>query len=207
MSKDSTNNEEYLTEWQDKREKAPSYLKYKQRKEEVVPTVKLMAGGLSDPEYQYHADPIIGETEQLQEKYFATISKATGTLNECLGIHLILQLQSASPNASEITQIAEAVSASLLEMTPKDPIEGMIMTQLLALHNQMMEFMKRAIKDSYYDQVIDLNINRYSKLNVRFLQTLEMLNRYQQRGNQSLHVGNLTINHDGKAVIGNFKTS
>ena len=78
--------------------------------------------------------------------------------------------------------------------------------QLIALHNQMMEFMRRTLKDNPYDQVIDLNINRYSKLNIRFLHTLEMLNRYRQKGNQSLHVGNLTINHDGKAVIGNFKT-
>lgn len=200
-------NEEYLTEWKDKREKSLPYLKYKERKEEVIPAIKLMAGGMSDPQYEYHAEPIVGETKQLQEKYFATISKATGTLNENLGVHLILQLQQATPHAMEITQIAEAVSASLIEMTPKDAIEGMIMTQLIALHNQMMEFMKRSLKESHYEQIVDLNINRYSKLNVRFLQTLEMLNRYQQRGSQSLHVGNLTINHDGKAVIGNFKTS
>lgn len=171
-----------------------------------MPAIKLMAGGLSDPEYQYHAEPIIGETGQLQEKYFATISKATGTLNENLGIHLILQLQNATPNGMEITQIAEAVSAALVEMNPQDPIEGMMMTQLIALHNQMMEFMRRSLKESHYEQIIDLNINRFSKLNVRFLHTLEMLNKYRQRGNQSLHVGNLTINHDGKAIIGNFKT-
>lgn len=200
-------NEEYLAEWQGKREKSLLYLKYKQQKEEVVPAIKLMAGGLSDPEYQYRADPIIGETEHLREKYFATISKATGTLNEHLGIHLILQLQNATPNGVEIAQIAEAISAALVEMTPKDPIEGMMITQLIALHNQMMEFMRRSLKENHYEQIIDLNINRYSKLNVRFLHTLEMLNKYRQGGSQSLHVGNLTINQDGKAVIGNFKTS
>jgi hypothetical protein len=83
----------------------------------------------------------------------------------------------------------------------------MMITQLIALHNQMMEFMRRSLKENHYEQIIDLNINRYSKLNVRFLHTLEMLNKYRQGGNQSLHVGNLTINQDGKAVIGNFKTS
>lgn len=200
-------NEECLIEWKDKREKSPPYLKYKERKEEVVPALKLMAGGMSEPQYEYHAEPIIGETKQLQEKYFATISKATGTLNENLGIHLILQLQQATPNAMEITQIAEAVSASLTEMTPKDAIEGMIMTQLIALHNQMMEFMRRSLKESHYEQIVDLNINRYTKLNMRFLQTLEMLNKYRQCESQNLHVENLTINHDGKAIIGNFKTS
>lgn len=206
MSKDSPKNEEYLTEWQGKREKSPHYLKYKQQKEEVVPAIKLMTGGLSDPEYQYIAEPIIGETERLQEKYFATISKATGALNEHLGIHLILQLQNATPNGMEIAQVAEAISAALVEMTPKDPIEGMMMTQLIALHNQMMEFMRRSLKETHYEQIVDLNINRYAKLNLRFLHTLEMLNKYRQRGNQNLHVGNLTINHDGKAVIGNFRT-
>ncbi|MCX6987255.1 MAG: hypothetical protein NT065_03765 [Chlamydiae bacterium] len=199
-------NDEHVAEWKGKREKAPSYLKYKQQKEEVVPALKLMGGGLSEPEYRHYAEPITGETEQLYEKYLATISKATGTLNENLGVQLILQVQRASPHGREMQQIAEAISASLLEAKPQDAIEGMIVTQLIALHNQMMEFMRRTLKDNPYDQVIDLNINRYSKLNVRFLHTLEMLNRYRQKGNQSLHVGNLTINHDGKAVIGNFKT-
>lgn len=200
-------NDEHVAEWKGKREKAPPYLKYKQQKEEIVPALTLMGGGLSEPEYRYYAQPITGETDQLYEKYLATISKATGTLNENLGVQLILQVQRASPHGREVQHVAEAISAALLEAKPQDAIEGMIVTQLIALHNQMMEFMRRTFKDNPCEQVIDLNVNRYSKLNIRFLHTLEMLNRYRQRGNQSLHVGNLTINHDGKAVIGNFKTS
>lgn len=200
-------NEQYMNEWKSKREKAPPYLKYKERKEEVVPALKLMGGGFSDPEYRHHADPIIGETEQSLQQYLAAVSKATGTLNESLGIHLIFQVQDASPNGAESKYVAEAVSASLLEIAPQDAIEGMLATQLVALHHQMMEFMKRSQKSGTFEQVVDLNINRYSKLNIRFLHTLEMLNRYRQRGNQNLHVGNLTIHHDGKAIIGNFKAT
>ncbi len=198
---------QFVDEWKKKKADSPAGIKYKQRKDEVVPPIKMLNGDTSDPQYQYFAEPDVEEGNQFIETYRATISKATGALNEKLGIQFIKQAREATPFGREFSSIAEAVSASLLEMEPADPIEGMIITQLVAIHNQLMEFMKRAIeKDAFYHE-IDTNINRYAKLNIRFLNTLELLIKYRKRGDQTLNVENLTINQDGKAIIGNFQNS
>ncbi len=196
-----------VTEWKEKKAKVPPHIKFKQRKEEVVPALQLLGGGHSDPEYRYFADPDIGKDLQSSDSFLATISKTTGTLNETFGVHLLLQTLGASPHAKEICQVAESVSAALVEMAPKDAIKGMIVSQLVALYHQIMKFMQNSLNENAFEQVVDLNINRFTKLNVRFLHTLEILLKYRRRSEQTLHVENLTINNDGKAVIGNFKTA
>ncbi len=99
---------------------------------------------------------------------------------------------------------AEAVAASLKEMKPQDAAEGMIVTQMVALHNQMMHYMRKSLEAHDYD--VDLNLNRFTKLNRHFLNCLHSLLKYRNRGQQKVVVENVNVGQGGRAIVGNIET-
>jgi len=179
-------------------------LKFRQEKKEIEPARTLLSGGMSEPRYEFYVLPDTSNTTQ--EEYYNTISMATGTINEMLGTTLLNQAQEASPYGSQVQFVAEAVSASLIEIKPRDPIEGMLVAQLVALHNQMMHYMKMATK-SIIDGHIDLNINRFTRLNRCFLGTLDALTHQRKQGAHTIRVEHVNVNEGGKAMIGTFNAN
>lgn len=137
--------------------------------------------------------------EGKEEEYFNTVSEITGTMNEMLGQQLIQQAVEASPQAKKIDVKAEAVSAALSEMQPKDAIEGMLVTQLIALHNQMMDYMRKSIE---VDWQVQESISRYLKINRQFLACLHGLQRYRNRGQQNVVFQNVNVGSDSQAIVG-----
>lgn len=136
---------------------------------------------------------------EMEDAYLETVSEITGVLNEMLGQQLIHQAINASPGANEIDVEAEAVSAALGEMQPKDAAEGMLVTQMVALHNQMMYYMKRSIEDQWETEEC---LSRFLKLNRQFLACLQGLLKYRNRGQQNVIVQNVNVGPDGKAIVG-----
>lgn len=143
------------------------------------------------------AYPDVQEGEE--GEYFNTVSEITGTLNEMLGQQLIQQAVEASPQAKKIDVKAEAVSAALSEMKPKDAIEGMLVTQLVALHNQMMDYMRQSEE---VDWQVKESISRYLKINRQFLACLYGLQRYRNKGQQNVVFQNVNVGSDSQAVVG-----
>jgi hypothetical protein len=143
-------------------------------------------------------------SENMEEAYLDTVSDITGTLNEMLGQQLIQQAIHASPDANEIDVQAEAVSAALGEMQPQDAAEGMIITQMVGLHNQMMYYMKRSIEEHWDAEEY---LNRFLKINRQFLACLNGLLRYRNRGQQNVVVQNVNVGPDGKAIVGCVQTT
>lgn len=140
----------------------------------------------------------------MEESYLDTVSEITGTFNEMLGQQLIQQAIHASPGANKIDVQAEAVSAALGEMQPKDAIEGMLVTQMVGLHNQMMHYMKQSIADEWHAEEY---LSRFLKINRQFLACLKGLFRYRNRGQQNVVVQNVNVSPDGKAIIGCVQTT
>lgn len=138
-------------------------------------------------------------TQGMEESYLDTVSEITGTLNEMLGQQLLQQAIQATPGANKIDVTAEAVSAALGEMKPKDAVEGMVVTQMTALHNQMMHYMKLSIEDEWQ---ADVFLSRFLKINRQFLACLKGLLQYRNRGQQNVIVQNFKVEPDGKAFVG-----
>lgn len=86
-------------------------------------------------------------------------------------------------------------------MKPADEFEGMLISRILVLHNQAMHFMSIAAASGQAQALIDLNINRASKLMRLQNETQEVLNRYRRKGEQKVIVQHVNVNNGGQAAF------
>lgn len=187
--------------WKEKRSKAPPSLKFKQHSKKVSPKGKGLNGVPYPASYEHKAIPEI--KPGMEDIYFATVSETTGVLNEFLGQQLISQAQFATPHGKQLDVAAEAVAAALYEMKPKDAIEGMLVTQMTSLHNQMMHYMRQSLENEWEAEIC---IARFTKLNRHFIHSLHALLKYRNRGQQRVIVENVNVSEGGRAIIGLVET-
>ncbi|UCE07465.1 MAG: hypothetical protein JSW07_05370, partial [bacterium] len=73
------------------------------------------------------------------------LAKATGSENEFLGMRLLEQAIKASFTSKVGCEtIPNTVSAALQEIAPNDVLEGMLATQIIAVHNHIMKLTAKA---------------------------------------------------------------
>ncbi len=191
-----------LTEtWKEKRTKATPSLKFKQFSKKIASKGKGLNGVSYPAVYEHSAIPEI--KPGMEDIYYATVSETTGVLNEFLGQQLISQAQLASPYGKQLDVAAEAVAAALFEMKPKDAIEGMLVTQMTALHNQMMLYMRKSLEIEWETEI---HISRFTKLNRHFILALNALIKYRNRGQLRFIVENVHVAEGGRAIIGHVET-
>lgn len=178
---------------------AAPHLKYKQLSKKTK--IKGGLGGGSSPaHYEHQAVPEI--RPGMEDVYFASVREATGVINGSLGQHLIAQAQRGSPFGKQLDIAAEAVAAALFEIKPKDAIEGMLAVQMVALHNQMMHYMRQSLENEWDQEVL---MGRFTKLNRHFIYTVHTLVKYRNSGQQKIIVENVTVAEGGKAIIGHVE--
>ena len=91
----------------------------------------------------------------------------------------------------------------LLDIAPKDSLEGMLAVQMLATHNMAMEMAGRAMFNEQTVEGVEMNINRSTKLMRTFTAQVETLQKYRNKGKQTIQVQHVTVNDGGQAVVGN----
>lgn len=163
---------------------------------------KVYTGAPYPATYEYKAIPEV--VPGMEDIYYATVSETTGVLNEFLGQQLISQAQFATPFGKQLDVTAESVAAALYEMKPKDAIEGMLVTQLVSLHNQMMHYMRQSLEEEWN---AELYIGRFTKLNRHFIHSLHALLKYRNRGQQRVIVENVNVTEGGRAIIGHVENN
>ena len=134
----------------------------------------------------------------------ANLHAATGTTSENYGRLLLNNIISAmfkNEDYYDNTFIVTAVHEALIALKPSDEIEGQICSRLIVLHDQYMHFMRRAASLEQSSQVIDMNINRATKLMRLYNESLETLNRYRRKGEQRVIVQHVQVNSGGQAIV------
>ena len=137
----------------------------------------------------------------------ALLSKATGTVHWDLARDLVIQaLMVLPPRVGDEQHALDAVISALLEIEPRDGLEGMLAVQLVVLHKLAMQYLKTSstTKDpemAYYRE------KQAAKTLRLFRSQLEGLFRYRSRGQQKIIVKHVHVNEGGQAVIGNIQTS
>ena len=139
--------------------------------------------------------------QQQIEQSQAELCSATGTASTKYGNLILSQTITGFFNAkNDIATTTQAVNEALLAMNPADEFEGMLCSRLLVLHNQYMNFMTKSAT-SYHDAIVDLNINRATKLIRLYNETLDTLNKYRRKGEQRIVIQHVNVNDGGQAVI------
>jgi hypothetical protein len=86
-------------------------------------------------------------------------------------------------------------------MKPESEIEGMLCSQILALHSQSMYFMSRVNIPDLPEELRDRNVNRVRKLTGLFFEGVKLLNKIK-KPDQKIQVQHVHVSDGGQAIIG-----
>lgn len=99
-----------------------------------------------------------------------------------------------------------SIHSALIALAPQDEIEGMLVTRLIVLHDQYMQYLAEATRHtkSMIDTP-DYFLNRANKLMNVYNSTLEVLMKYRRKGEQKVlvthHYQQVNVGPGGKAVV------
>ena len=139
--------------------------------------------------------------------YPDVVAQATGTGDEVLGCHLVTQAASALSAEGDGEREFQATVAAMRGLAPRDALEGMMATQMAAVHNAAMDCLRRAQSKGQDGQVRDRSFRQATRLAALFARQSETLDRRRGRGPQTLNVGQVTVEAGGQAVVGSVNTT
>jgi hypothetical protein len=88
---------------------------------------------------------------------------------------------------------------------PRDELEGMLASQLLASHNAAMECYRRAMLPEQTFEGRRENLGQANKLSRTYATLLEALNRHRGKGQQKVTVEHVHVHEGGQAIVGNVE--
>jgi hypothetical protein len=136
-----------------------------------------------------------------QDHFEEVIQKLTGTTNYELASEIIGLAAKASSERADAAQIALQY---LNEEKPRDLTETRLNLQAHALYSQGMKNLARA-EEADLPYQAELRMKFAMKLLRLHNETIETLNRYRRRGEQTVVVQHqhVQVNDGGKAIVGN----
>lgn len=146
------------------------------------------------------------ETARRQSE--ARITKATGAKSlEAASVRLN-ELTSTlwwdgNDESGAIAKYTEAVE-TLEDLAPRDAVERLLVTQMMAIHNATIECFRRAMIGGQALVARDSNLKHAQKLTATFAAHLERLNKYRGKGQQKVTVEHVNVAAGGQAIVGNL---
>jgi hypothetical protein len=109
-------------------------------------------------------------------------------------------------------KMVDNVLEIMTSIKPRDHIEGLLATQMLATHNAMMNCFSRVAMSINSTEiktieVTNILINSANKLARTYAMQIEALSRYRSKGQQKMTVEHVHINSGGQAIIGNVNST
>ncbi len=86
---------------------------------------------------------------------------------------------------------------------PKDEVEGMLASQMVAIHDLVMDCVARANLPEQTFEGRQLNLNSAIKLSRSYVGLVDALNKHRGKGQQKMTVEHVHVNEGGQAIIGN----
>jgi hypothetical protein len=148
------------------------------------------------------------KSQELLDTMYTNLAKRCGGKSKEFGEMIYSQIsRHCSPNLN-IGGIVE----SIIGINPKDHVECMLATQMIATHNMTMRCFNRAVSMVDVTQIVTLELannflNTANKLSRTYTIQMESLNRYRGKGQQKMTVEHVHINEGGKAIIGNINST
>jgi len=87
-------------------------------------------------------------------------------------------------------------------MKPQDPLEGMLIAQLIATHNAAMECYRRAMIPEQAFEARREALNQANKLSRTYAALTEALDRHRGKGQQRITVEHVNVQAGGQAIVG-----
>jgi hypothetical protein len=138
------------------------------------------------------------------EKLRPIIQSISGSDDFDFYITLATQVVNAQwrPASAEVTQQVAATRAAMMGMKPRDTLEGMLIGQLIAIHNAAMECCRRAMIPEQTFEGRRENLNQANKLSRTSAALTEALDRHRGKGQQHIRVEHVNVHAGGQAIVG-----
>jgi len=133
-----------------------------------------------------------------------TLAKTTGTVHQDLSLNLVKHATLASTSSEDAENLGKTfnvVLAALLDIEPRDGLEGLLASQMVACHNQSMTLLQKALISKYVSQT-ETYLGLANKLMRTFAAQMETLKKYRSSGQQKVIVEHVHVSKGGKAVVG-----
>lgn len=139
----------------------------------------------------------------------AAICETVGVKNYSFASRLFLYgaaatglLQGSDPKDN--ADIHNLVADALHSMKPLDAFEGMLLSQIIALHFQSMSYLASSSSKDLPTQVKDTHLNRATKLGRLFNEKLDALMRYRRKEQKiTVQHQHVNVENGGQAIVGN----
>jgi hypothetical protein len=126
------------------------------------------------------------------------VKRTTGTDDDDLAVVLAIQLGSAILDDKTSVRAVNAAIAMMHGIQPRDELEAMLATQMVAVHHIAMQMSSRCVCTDQNTDFINANINSVTRLMRTFTEQIESLNRYRGKGQQKVTVEHVHVNEGGK---------
>lgn len=139
-----------------------------------------------------------------------TGKEASGVRNQEAQLRLVNQvMRTIGPAADEADgeDAIEAALALMREIAPRDGVEGMLAAQMVAVHENAMECLRRAQVSEQTVVGRDMNLKHAAKLVQIYARQLEALAKHRGAGRQKITVEHVNVESGGQAIVGNVETS
>ena len=154
--------------------------------------------------------PILQKKEKSKEQELQEILDAmgealtanSGGISDKFGWMVYDQLSKSCYKDTNILEAVKHICTELKGIAPKDQIEGMLATQMIATHHQALNCFRIAA-ESETIEMLNLAVNSANKLTRTYTAQIEALNRYRGKGQQKMTVEHVYINSNVQAIIGN----
>ena len=122
-----------------------------------------------------------------------------------LSTTLLSQVSGALPYGKGECQNLDALNFALeavASLKPRDGLEVMLCSQMVALHSQGLEYLRRTMFPEQTNDGVDRNVNRATRLLRTFAILAESLRAHRSGGKQTVTVEHVTVQAGGQAIVG-----
>lgn len=158
-------------------------------KAEPKPGDLMQAADISEPQLGPQMLKWLAETFGTQDRALQDrlLSQATGAVSDFPG--------------RELTTF-DYIAAAMHGMAPRDSLEGMLGTQIVAGHTLAMTLLERAALPNQADLIVEVNVNRAVKLMRVMVEQIAALGRHRGKGEQKMTVEHVHVHQGGQAIVG-----
>ena len=131
------------------------------------------------------------------------MAKAAGTAYDSLAKEIITQATRTVPYTDgQEQENLESITAALMEVAPRDPLEAMLVVQLITTHRLAMCRLAGIKAECQSSVGADMRINQAIKLEKLFSRQLEALQKYRTCGQpQCIRIERVSIS-GGQSIVG-----
>jgi hypothetical protein len=110
-------------------------------------------------------------------------------------------------SAEEVNRRTTTAGEMLHKLKPRDMQEGLLCSQMVATHYQLMECNRRAMIPEQTFEGRDMALKHAAKLANIYTKQMETLDKHRGKGQQKITVEHVNVHAGGQAIVGNVENS